>query len=183
MKQIVFNEDALTDEEIDKTKKKARGLIFNDKGHVLLVHYANLYMLPGGSLKEGEDASDALKRELSEEAGMKIVPKNPFLEITSYDSNYLDRKTGNHINRKTQTTFFTFHTDQAINPDHTHLTYSEKNYGFSLQFTNLAVARYLIETNPNTNPKNKQFKRETLTVLDEFEKMQELDRENNGEER
>lgn len=171
MKQVIFNEDNLTDEEIDKVQKKSRGLIFDNKGHVLLVHYANLYMLPGGSIEKGENASDALKRELSEEAGMEITPKEPFLEITSYDSKYLDRKTGNYINRKTQTTFFALHIDQPINFEHQHLIDSEIRGNFSIQFTNLSVARYLIETNDNTNPKNKQFRRETLTMLDEYEKL------------
>ena len=120
MKQIVFNEDNLTDEEIDKVTRKVRGLVFNNKGQALLVRYAGLYMLPGGSIDEGESIKDALRRELSEEAGIEIpfLSQDPFLEISSYDKNYFDRKAG-IINRKTQTVFFEVNTDQEINNTHT----------------------------------------------------------------
>ena len=112
MKQIIFNEDNLTDAEIDKVTRKVRALVFNSKGQVLLAHYAGLYMFPGGSIDEGESAKEALKRELLEEAGIEIpfLSQEPFLKISSYDKNYFSRKAG-IINRKTQTIFFEINTD------------------------------------------------------------------------
>ena len=57
------------------------------------------------------------------------------------------------------------------------------NADFFLKFTNLAIMRYLIETNPSTNPKKNKFNREILTVLNEFEQMKETNKENDEKER
>ena len=116
MKQIDFNETKLTDTEIDKVVRKVRALVINNKTkQMLLVHYAGLYMLPGGSIDNGETEVEALRRELLEEAGIEVESHQtvPYLLINSYDRNYFDRKSGN-INRLTQTTFFVVSTNQNI---------------------------------------------------------------------
>ena len=116
MKQIDFNESKLTDIEIDKVVRKVRAIVINNKTkQMLVVHYAGLYMLPGGSIDNGETEVEALRRELLEEAGIEVEAQQtvPYLLINSYDRNYFDRKSGN-INRLTQTTFFVVSTEQDI---------------------------------------------------------------------
>ena len=154
MKQIDFNETNLTDTEIDKVVRKVRALVINNiTKQMLLVHYAGLYMLPGGSIDNGETEVEALRRELLEEAG--IEEAIPYLLINSYDRNYFDRKSGN-INRLTQTTFFKVSTNQNINENKKRLTENEKEKNHTIKYMNLSVARYLIETNSADNPKRKQ---------------------------
>ncbi len=170
MKQINFNDSNLSDNQIDKVSKKVRALVLNSKGQALLVHYAELYMLPGGSVDFNESDLDALKREISEEAGIELSSEQaiPFLTINSYDKDYFDRKDG-IINRLTHTIIYEVHTDAPITDSKKSLTESEKSHNHSIKWSNLSVIRYLVENNPTTNPKNKQFKREMLTILSEFE--------------
>ena len=179
MKQIDFNETKLTNAEIDKVVKKVRGLVINNKTkQMLLVHYAGLYMLPGGSIDNGETEIEALRRELLEESGIEIEAQQaiPYLLINSYDRNYFDRKSGN-INRLTQTTFFVVTTDQNIDETKKRLTESEKEKDHTIEYKNLAIARYLIETNSTDNPKRKQFDREILTALNEYNRIKQMDEE------
>ncbi len=174
MKQIDFNETNLTDTEIDKVVRKVRALVINNiTKQMLLVHYAGLYMLPGGSIDNGETEVEALRRELLEEAG--IEEAIPYLLINSYDRNYFDRKSGN-INRLTQTTFFKVSTNQNINENKKRLTENEKEKNHTIKYMNLSVARYLIETNSTDNPKRKQFDREILTALDEYALMEQREK-------
>ena len=184
MKQIDFNETNLTDTEIDKVVRKVRALVINNiTKQMLLVHYAGLYMLPGGSIDNGETEVEALRRELLEEAGIEeagieeagIEEAIPYLLINSYDRNYFDRKSGN-INRLTQTTFFKVSTNQNINENKKRLTENEKEKNHTIKYMNLSVARYLIETNSADNPKRKQFDREILTALDEYALMEQREK-------
>lgn len=178
MKQIDYNETKLTDTEIDKVVRKVRAIVINNKTkQMLLVHYAGLYMLPGGLIDNGEFEVEALRRELLEEAGIEIEAQQavPYLLINSYDRNYFDRKSGN-INRLTQTTFFVVSTDQDIDETKKNLTESEKEKNHTIKYMNLSVARYLIETNSTDNPKKKHFDREILTALSEYAQMKERDK-------
>ena len=178
MKQTDYNETKLTDTEIDKVVRKVRAIVINNKTkQMLLVHYAGLYMLPGGLIDNGEFEVEALRRELLEEAGIEIEAQQavPYLLINSYDRNYFDRKSGN-INRLTQTTFFVVSTDQDIDETKKNLTESEKEKNHTIKYMNLSVARYLIETNSTDNPKKKHFDREILTALSEYAQMKERDK-------
>ena len=178
MKQIDFNETNLTDKEIDKVVRKVRALVINNKTkEILLVHYAGLYMLPGGSIDNGETEIEALRREVLEESGIEIEDQQAvsYLLINSYDRNYFDRKSGN-INRLTQTTFFVVSTEQDIDETKKKLTESEKEKNHTIKYMNLSVARYLIETNPTDNPKRKQFDREILTAFNEYARMKKRDK-------
>jgi ADP-ribose pyrophosphatase YjhB (NUDIX family) len=52
------------------------GLIYNGAGEVLLVRtrkWSNLWGIPGGKIKLGERAVDALRRELQEETGLTVA--------------------------------------------------------------------------------------------------------------
>lgn len=179
MKVVKFNESNLQTEEIDKTVSKVRGIIINNDGKALVVKYAGIYMLPGGSIEEGEDSKIALKRELEEESGIEIDTNDatPFLEIESYDKDYYDRKAQRKINRLTQTIFYKLKTDKDIDESKKRLTQSEKERDFKIEYMNLSVIRYLVETNNTNNPKRKQFDREILTALNEFARLNEREKE------
>ena len=178
MKQIEFNTEKLKAEEVEAVTKKVRALVINKHTQkALLVRYAGLYMLPGGSVDEGETEVETLKREVLEEAGIEITEEQlrPYLLINSYDRNYVDRKKGT-INRLTKTIFYEVSTDKEMDETKKNLTESEKENNYTIEYTNLSVMHYLIETNKTDNPKRKQFDREILTALNEFAQMKEIDK-------
>ncbi len=170
MKEIIFNEDNVTEDEVDKIQRKVRGIILNDEGKALVSRYYGLYMLTGGSIGENEDKKDALRRELQEETGIEEVDleEEAFLKISSYNKNYYDRKLKDNITRLTETYFYYGKTNQKIDLNKQNLTESEKKGDFSVFFENLSIIKYLVETSKTEDSKRSAFDREILKVLDEF---------------
>lgn len=73
MRKIDFNDNELNVNQIDKIVRKVRAFVINSQSNkVLLVNYAGLYMLPGGSIENEETKLEALKREILEESGIEI---------------------------------------------------------------------------------------------------------------
>lgn len=69
----------LSGQTIEKHRKAARGIIYNDN-KVLMIH-SSFYddcTFPGGGVENGEDVLVALHRECSEEAGIIVKNVRPF---------------------------------------------------------------------------------------------------------
>lgn len=182
MENIQFDFDK--DVKYEKVVSKVRAIVINKQGRALLVKYAGLYMLPGGKIDEGENELQALKREILEESGIEINEDEAkeFLQITSYDKNYYDRKEKKDINRITNTKFYVVYTDQKIDDENKNLTESEKEKKQTIEFINLSIIPYLVETNKTDNRKKDNFDREILTVLKEFQKFKENEKETDERE-
>lgn len=58
-------------------KQTARAIIFNDEGKILMIerHKAgeHYFVLPGGSVEEGESLQQAAVREVAEEASLSVI--------------------------------------------------------------------------------------------------------------
>ena len=81
--------------EFARTRRACRGIVLRD-GLVLLSHYpaaGDLWMIPGGGKEEGESDRDTVIREVAEESGFLIEPRDCALEIIEY---FGDMR---HINR------------------------------------------------------------------------------------
>lgn len=164
--KLNYNENIKYEKEINKV----RAVVLNKEGRALLVHYAGLYMLPGGKIEENETQEEALKREIAEETGIEIEPSQAekFLVINSYSENYYDREQKKEINRITNTNFYFITTNQDIDLTHTHLTESEKEGDQKVKFENLSIIPYLVQNNKSNNKKREQFDIEIQTALKEF---------------
>lgn len=175
MKTIQYNENNLEECKVDRTVRKVRGLIFNKKGEVLLCNYAGVYLLPGGSIEEGETITQAFLREAKEETGIDIdyTKVVPFLQIKSFNGNYYDRKYKKEINRLTETTIFEAKTDLDIALTDRELTESEKENGFNAKYVKIQNIPTLLQENKTNNPKVSVFNKELITVLDEYSKWKE----------
>jgi 8-oxo-dGTP pyrophosphatase MutT (NUDIX family) len=60
-----------------------RSIVLNQEGQILLIRRSDkdtynpgLWELPGGKLDEGQDISNALEREVFEETGLLVIPKD-----------------------------------------------------------------------------------------------------------
>lgn len=178
MNEVVFNDGDLSINDVDKVVRKVRGIVINrNTNKVLLVRYAGLYMLPGGSIDLGEDELDALKREILEESGIEVEDGliKPYLVMKSFDKNYYDRKSG-IINRLTETTFFEVYTDKEIDNSKKKLTESEKDKGHVISFVNLDNIPSIVKDNVTDNNKRYNFDREILWAVLEYKKSLGLDK-------
>ena len=61
----------------------ARGLVFDDRGRVLLVRHTYIpeWHLPGGAVEPGETAAEAFTREVAEEGGVRLLGPPKFLGL------------------------------------------------------------------------------------------------------
>ena len=84
MKEIVIY-GANRHEKATKTRIACRGVILSE-GKVLLVHEEALdkWLIPGGGLEEGETLAECCIREMAEETGILVQPKQCYLTIHEY---------------------------------------------------------------------------------------------------
>ena len=76
--------------KVDKFNIKARAILLNDSNEIFVVKYADLIMLPGGKVDNGEYHDKALARELKEKLGIDVnsFDLDPFIEISTYVEDY-----------------------------------------------------------------------------------------------
>lgn len=81
-KEIIYS-NLEENDKITRTIERAKLLLINSNDEILLVNMNNNYQLPGGHLEEKETLEECLIREVKEEIGIEILPKNrkPFLKI------------------------------------------------------------------------------------------------------
>ena len=76
-------------EKWTKTRRGSRAIIVKDK-NILITHEvrADLWMIPGGGLEEGETPEECCIRELEEETGYKVRLLYPLLTMNEYYEDY-----------------------------------------------------------------------------------------------
>ena len=169
MKKIIFNEDNLTDKDIDEVVTRVKALIINSNNEIMLGYSNKTYQFPGGHLGDGEDLNDGLIREIREETGIDIKDYNlyPFQKITYLTKNY--RNTG--FNRKNNIYYFVVNTDEKENKDNISLDDGEIKGNYTVKTIPLNnLEKILIDSIPD-NPINKIIVKEMLTVLKEYKKV------------
>ena len=88
MKTIeIFGEDRW--DEYTKVREGCRGIVIKD-GKILLSYEKNIdqYLIPGGGIEEGESLVDCCIREIIEETGVVVEPKEHYLTLDEYYHEY-----------------------------------------------------------------------------------------------
>lgn len=165
MKEIIYNEDNLRDEEIDEWVKRAKLLVVNSKDELLLAHTDDSYYLLGGHVDGDESDNECLIREIREEAGILYDPKvrEPFVSIKYYCKNYPQES----FNKGYISNYYVVYDDMEFNSDNVDLTEGEKEGNFRLVYIHKdnvleEVMSYLDKC------KRKNVLRDTIDVLEEF---------------
>lgn len=167
MKKIIINDNNLKLNEIDEIKDKCRVIFIDDNNKILVVHYGEIYLLPGGKVDGNESIYDAAKREIKEETGMIINNEDLLLQykLSFYQKNYLNRK-HELVNRLINTYYFLSNIEYIIDNNNISLTEEEKKSNFELVLLSIEDIEEIIKIN-NNNPRNDFFNRE-LEILIEF---------------
>ena len=170
MKEIIINDNQLTEEQIEKKVIRVKGLMVNSRGKILLAHNNNTYQFPGGHKEEQESMQDCIKREIKEETGIDIeVKEEPFLCIKTYDNDYFG--TGKKVLNSIY--YYRFMTDAVPNFNETHYDELELATDFNLFFLNIKDLKSFILKNIEEGNIDSKIGREMLHVMDVYDEIYE----------
>ena len=132
MKEIIYNYDNLNENEVNRYVKRAKMIVENSKGELLVVYSHNNYYLIGGHVEENESFDECVVREIKEEAGVDIPYKErkPFLTIRYLNRNYPLE----NINTESIANYYSIKYDLVPNLSKVNLTEEELDGGFQLKY-------------------------------------------------
>lgn len=165
MKEIIYNEDNLKDSDINNVIERAKAIIVNSKGEILLGYGNNNYQIIGGHVEENETYKNCLIREVKEETGITIddFDDKPFLTIKYYCKDYPSK----NLNTLFNANYYVIKTDQKPNMDLINLTENEKEGMFEFKYINKNnVLNELVKT--FNTCKNKNTLKDTIYALIEY---------------
>ena len=158
MNTIIINEDKLNNNDIEVVSNKVRAILVDDH-KLLIANYGGVYLLPGGSIENGESKDNAIIRELKEEIGIdySINELESILTLNYYQKHYPVRH-GNFKNRLSITNFY-LGNYRGIDLCKINRTAKEIRDGFSLRLVDYDNLDMLISEN-SSNPRKLFFDRE-----------------------
>lgn len=169
MKEVIYNDDNLKDEDMDEVIVRTKGLIINSKNEISLGYSHGTYQFPGGHLEEGESLEECLVREIKEETGIELkdYSMKPFFKTVYYTKNY--RNSGK--NRKNEIYFYVIKTDEVVNMSNSNFTDSEKFGNYEVRVIPLDKVENVLNSTINDNPINEVIYKEILEALNEYKSL------------
>lgn len=165
MKEIIYNEDNLKDSDINNVVERAKAIIVNSNGEILLGYGNNNYQIIGGHVEEDETDKDCLIREMKEETGITIddFDEKVILTIKYYCKDYPSK----NVNTLFKANYYVIKTDQKANMNLINLTKNEKEGSFKFKYISKeSVINELIKTFDAC--KNKNTLKDTIYALVEY---------------
>ena len=165
MKKIIYNENNISDEEIDEWVKRAKVLVINSKDEILIAHTDDSYYFLGGHVDGDESDYECLVREIKEEAGIDYDPKisEPLVSIKYLLKDY--PQVG--LNRGYISNYYVIYDDILPNPKNANLTEGEASGHLRLVY--IHKDDILDEVRPYLDIcKRKNVVRDTIDVLEEY---------------
>lgn len=163
MNTIIINDNNLQDNDVSKFRNKVRAILV--KGDKILVsNYGGVFLLPGGSIDDGETPDEAIIRELKEEIGIDydINELEKILILKYYQPNYQTRH-NEKINRMVTIQYFIGNYN-GVNLDKTNRTEKEIKGSFCLQL--MTIDELMQSLNKTSdNPRKEYFDREIKEVV------------------
>lgn len=165
MKEIIYNEDYLNDEDINKYVKRAKMIVENSKGELLVVYSHKNYFLIGGHVEDNESFDECIVREIKEETGA-IIPyeeRMPYFSIKYLCKDYPNKGE----NTKYITNYYSIKYDLIPNLDNTELTEDEIDGNFKLEYINKNNVVDVLTKSLNTCTKTNVVK-DTIDAIKEY---------------
>ena len=165
MKTIIYNDDYLDRKDINKVVGRAKAIIINSKGEMLLANTNNNYYLVGGHVEDNESDEVCLRREILEETGIDLDIKDirPYFVVEYLCKDYPEkRENTNYV-----ANYYVIETDEVPNLEKAELTEGEKEGGFSLDYIHKDKVMKVLEESLKTCTK-KNVVRDTIDAVGEY---------------
>ena len=170
MKQVVFNNEGLTDDEIEMREQRVKKIIKNSQNELLLCKVDGVYHFVGGHPENNESIQECAKREVKEETGIDIESDSftPFLELREYKSDYF----GTGKNGLATITYIEGVTDKRFSYEDRKLDEKESEKDFELEYVSLDDVMNILEQNRTiAKGQKKEFiTTEMMNVILEYQK-------------
>ena len=155
MKKLVYNNENLSEQEIDEVVTRVKVFLVNENNELLIATSGGGCQLPGGHREEGEDLMDTVVREMREETGINLEKyeiKDSFFSIQHLTRNY--KNSGK--NRCSEMIYFHVVTSKEPNLDNLNLTEDEKKNEFAIEKVKIDnieeyIKSFINETQKETN--------------------------------
>lgn len=162
MREIVFNDYNLKEEDVERKVIRVKGLLINSNGKILLAHNNDTYQFPGGHLEDNEQMDECIIREVKEETGIDVkVEERPFLCIRTFDNDYFG--TGKKVLNSIY--YYRFFTDDLPNFNETHYDELELATEFNLFYVVFADLEKFINKSIAENSIDPKIGREMIQVV------------------
>ena len=175
---LIINESNLDQKDIQERNQKVRVLLIDDNDNILVANYGNVYLLPGGSIDQGENLYEAALRELKEETGIeyKLSDLDFLNTIEYYQKDYPKRN--NSVYNRLITTHYLIARYKGIDTNNIELTEKERKDIFKLELISFDDLESLVLNNKNDNPRNIFFQKELLTILNYYKNIKDSEKVN-----
>lgn len=166
MKEIIHNNDNLTNEDITETVKRAKALIVTN-GNILIGNENGFFEFPGGHLEENETLDECLKREILEETGIELEDfeiKGILTKVVSMTRDW----PAPGKNRRAESYFYLVETDKLPDMSKVTLTENEKKNNFRLETFPLYESVDIIKRNIPNNERNEILSPNLILTIEEY---------------
>ena len=169
MKEIIYNYDNLSTNDIDEVVTRVKGLLINDKDEIILGYSNNKFQFPGGHLEALETLENCLKREVEEETGIKLTDEKPvlFQKITHFSKNYHNRG----LNRENIIYYYYVKTNKKVDLDNTSYDAIERQGNFCIKIIKLKKVEKELDKNAKKYKGNDVITEEMKEVIKEYYKI------------
>ena len=165
MKEIIINDNNLTDADIEKNVIRVKGLIINSRGKILLAHNNHTYQFPGGHKEDNESNDECIVREIKDETGIILsIQDEPFSCITTYDANYFN--SGKKV--KNSIYYYRFFSDDIPRIENTHYDELELETDFNLFYVPFSDLKNFLNKSIDSGSIDVNIGREMLHVVDVY---------------
>lgn len=166
MKELIYNNDNLFDNEITEIVIRMKVLLIRNN-NMILGYERGIYQFPGGHLEENESFNDCIKREIMEETGIEILDKDinePIYKIVSLNRNHPDIGK----NRRSEIYYYVININNDIDLSKTNYTKDELEGDFKVKEIPLNRVIEELEDNIINNEKNKVITPDMIRVIKEY---------------
>lgn len=169
MKNICYNEDSLSDKEINEIVTRVKVFLINENNEMLFASSDGGVQLIGGHVETNEEMETAVIREVKEESGITLKLEQiekPFYEIKYYTKNY----NNSGKNRISQVLYYFCKTSDTPNESDMNLTENEKNNNFNLKHISFDKVYEFVSCYLNAEKEiNRNIASEILVAFKELE--------------